>query len=733
MTKAILFYRKSLLTKLFMLVMLLVGGGNYVWGSTVVFDGSKNTLNWTLTNGNGGSQSYSSGDINSWGTTGSGLRVFTSPDNLSISSGQYILINAKKYSSGSTGAYISIYFSSNNGTNYSVPTTFTVDNGIGNNYENLSNVVIPDNTNKIKIECGLVYVHSITIETPSQPAPSAFSATPSYVSATLDWTAGGTETKWQIKYNADEDFNPENGGTMASDNPVTTNPYTLSGLEEGTKYYAYIRAYTDNTTYSDWVALEDSYFITTEQYPKPRSFALGDFTISTATFSWTKGSDETAWQIAYSTKSDFNPDTEGAKIDINENPYTLTELIDNVTYYAYVRSNYSGNYSAWSNLVEFTLNGVNDFNTSESMATSNYVPIYGNQVEAGTQSQIIIPSSELTGLVDRYITKLTFYTNTASSKPSSISWGDATFEVYLDKVTTEKYSSSDKKYEAWGTKVFDEAKLFVSNYKMEIEFDTPFKYTGDNLMIGFKQIATGTNAPVEWIAVSRTWGNNYGIYTYGSTTSTVYVVPKVTITTKSSSIPVTLGTNGYTTFACPRPLDLANLPSGLKAYKAAVDAENNKVRFTEIGQTVPANTGMLLEGTANEEYDIPVADAGITLAENDFLVNSVGGTFTAEDGYTYFGLLKNSGPNPLVFGVFAPGSVAIPSNKAYLKVENDPSGEARQLVCSFDDETPTGISATLNDKEKTINDEFIYNLNGQRVNKPSKGLYIVNGKKVIIK
>ena len=36
MTKAILFYRNSLLTKLFMLVILLVGGGNYVWGDTVL-------------------------------------------------------------------------------------------------------------------------------------------------------------------------------------------------------------------------------------------------------------------------------------------------------------------------------------------------------------------------------------------------------------------------------------------------------------------------------------------------------------------------------------------------------------------------------------------------------------------------------------------------------------------------------------------------------------------------
>ncbi len=48
MTKAILFYRNSLLTKLFMLVMLLVGGGNFAWGDTVLFSTNFSTVDgWT--------------------------------------------------------------------------------------------------------------------------------------------------------------------------------------------------------------------------------------------------------------------------------------------------------------------------------------------------------------------------------------------------------------------------------------------------------------------------------------------------------------------------------------------------------------------------------------------------------------------------------------------------------------------------------------------------------------
>ncbi len=44
----------------------------------------------------------------------------------------------------------------------------------------------------------------------------------------------------------------------------------------------------------------------------------------------------------------------------------------------------------------------------------------------------------------------------------------------------------------------------------------------------------------------------------------------------------------------------------------------------------------------------------------------------------------------------------------------------------------TGITTILDAKELN-NDENVYNLNGQRVEKAHKGLYIINGKKVNVK
>ena len=64
------------------------------------------------------------------------------------------------------------------------------------------------------------------------------------------------------------------------------------------------------------------------------------------------------------------------------------------------------------------------------------------------------------------------------------------------------------------------------------------------------------------------------------------------------------------------------------------------------------------------------------------------------------------------------------SGRVYLPVPSS----ARQII--FFDEEATGIADV---KSETATDNRCYNLNGQRVAQPQKGLYIVNGKKIIKK
>ena len=157
--------------------------------------------------------------------------------------------------------------------------------------------------------------------------------------------------------------------------------------------------------------------------------------------------------------------------------------------------------------------------------------------------------------------------------------------------------------------------------------------------------------------------------------------------------------------------------------------DGKTVTFKPISQAVPANTGLLLKGANNGNYEIMIANSGAEVeGGNAFLVNTAGTTFSADNDYYYFGLKKDT----FTFGTFDPATVAIPANKAYLKIAKSafPAG-ARELSLVFEEES-TGMDASLVNSEKRILNSEIYDLQGRRVVKPVKGLYIVNGKKVMV-
>jgi hypothetical protein len=81
---------------------------------------------------------------------------------------------------------------------------------------------------------------------------------------------------------------------------------------------------------------------------KPKGLTKDATTAHTATLHWTNGVEgQDAWQIAYSTTADFNPD-EVTPVDVTTNPATIEGLTQSTNYYAYVRANCgNGDYSAW--------------------------------------------------------------------------------------------------------------------------------------------------------------------------------------------------------------------------------------------------------------------------------------------------------------------------------------------------------------------------------------------------
>ena len=186
----------------------------------------------------------------------------------------------------------------------------------------------------------------------------------------------------------------------------------------------------------------------------------------------------------------------------------------------------------------------------------------------------------------------------------------------------------------------------------------------------------------------------------------------------SAKVSVTVSAVGFATLFTPAALDFSGV-DGLTAYTAVKDGD--VVRLTQVND-VPANTGVVLEGAAGT-YSIP-AIATSSTAKGELTGNATEATaWNAESGYTYYVLAASTGSG-VEFRPVSEGEIA--AGKAFLKVATGGTVHAFNVV--FGDET--GISEVVRGGEKG---SAIFDLSGRRVAKPTKGLYIVNGKKILVK
>ena len=185
---------------------------------------------------------------------------------------------------------------------------------------------------------------------------------------------------------------------------------------------------------------------------------------------------------------------------------------------------------------------------------------------------------------------------------------------------------------------------------------------------------------------------------------------------------------GQTTWCSAYDLDFTDV-EGLKAYTATgYNRTSGTIWLTRVKE-VPANEGILLIGDEGE-YKVP------HVATTAYYANLMVGTVKAitinetEGEYTNY-YLSNGASGVGFYKVN--GSVDIKANRAYLPLlKNTVSGSRGFIGIDFDDDA----DGTTNVQSSMFNlqsDEVYYNLQGQRVENPSKGLYIKNGKKVLIK
>lgn len=191
---------------------------------------------------------------------------------------------------------------------------------------------------------------------------------------------------------------------------------------------------------------------------------------------------------------------------------------------------------------------------------------------------------------------------------------------------------------------------------------------------------------------------------------------------------VTIGSTGYATWTPSYPIDYSpsQTPNGVTAYRAE-SCSNGVVTLKKITGKAEANTPVLLVATSAGTYTFTEALSGYGSVGTNLLKQGTGQIAANDRRY----VLTEMGGR-VVFAQLKVNGAYVSSEQAYLEL---PASAARTRTISFsiDDNGngTTGINGIEENAE--MENAVIYDLRGQRVDKPTKGLYIINGKKVMIK
>ena len=218
-----------------------------------------------------------------------------------------------------------------------------------------------------------------------------------------------------------------------------------------------------------------------------------------------------------------------------------------------------------------------------------------------------------------------------------------------------------------------------------------------------------------------------------------------TVAGAAQSLTLSATGTGKTTYCAPVDLDFTDVED-LIAYSATgYDNSTGTIWLTRV-KKVSAGEGLLLKGTKGGSYTIP------SVGLQSYYANMIVGN----NGTSGISINPTDGDftNYVLSGgkfVALSGSANIPVGKAYLQIPSVVLTRAADVgipefydlseepeVISMEvltrgiggDNNTTGIKEV---KNREVNNNEWYNLNGQRVEKPGKGLYIHNGKKVVMK
>ena len=165
------------------------------------------------------------------------------------------------------------------------------------------------------------------------------------------------------------------------------------------------------------------------------------------------------------------------------------------------------------------------------------------------------------------------------------------------------------------------------------------------------------------------------------------------------------------------------IPDGVEAFTGKYNAETQTVQLTAVTGTIPESTAVILHTKTPGTYSFVKTDDVEAITNNDLVGTLVEKNVDPQSVYT----LGLGGADNTV-GMRKYNGTKIRAYSAYMEA---PANAAPFFNLGYGEEGTTGIRS-IDNGQLTI-DNVYYDLAGRRVAQPSKGVYIVNGKKVVIK
>ena len=319
-----------------------------------------------------------------------------------------------------------------------------------------------------------------------------------------------------------------------------------------------------------------------------------------------------------------------------------------------------------------------------------------------------------------------------SSSQWPAKYGDVVADKYFYDFSAESASATD----------------VLAGLNVEINKDgkAPVLFTGFGMMYPVYQMnAEGDNNTENRVAITdgklsiaEGTADQVGVYTYinnygknGTKTAIVAgdkefalyrfsdMLTKVEIYSPKITETVSVSDAGYATYATTNNIVVPD-NNDVEVMTVKVNDDNSTITLNKVeaGTVIPANTGILVKAAQGNHDFVVTSKEGTELTNNNLVAATADVT---SDGAKFFALTKLG--EKVGFALVANG-VVIPAGKAYLEVSK---GTAAKFF-SLDGEA-TGINSVKTAKA----DGAYYTLEGVKTTKPVKGLYIHNGKKIVVK